>query len=128
MAEGIQSVLVVDDDDDVRENLVEILEREGFTVHSARNGKLALEELERCGGRCVVVLDLLMPEMDGYAFLEEQLKHAGAGSARPVIVLSAAQAVQEASKLPSVVAVLAKPFEVAQFVELVHEHASPIPR
>ena len=62
-------VLLVDDDEAIREALTELLVCEGFAVHPAQNGKEALDWLHRNGGPCVVVLDLMMPVMDGRTFL-----------------------------------------------------------
>ncbi|MFL5321643.1 MAG: PleD family two-component system response regulator [Myxococcaceae bacterium] len=60
-----------------RKEVRQILEREGFHVLSAANGYEALDAISRCKGRCIVVLDLLMPKMDGFQFLTEQLKLPG---------------------------------------------------
>lgn len=122
----VKSVVVVDDDGDVRENLQEILEREGFNVFAAKDGCEALKLIEQCRGRCLIVLDLLMPEMDGWEFLERQLAFPGAGSGRPIVVVSGAMDAPRALKMPGVVAVLMKPFELSEFVATVREHCQPI--
>jgi CheY-like chemotaxis protein len=63
-------ILVVDDDDDLRETLVDALSFEGLTVDSARNGQEAIQWLrEHREASCLVVLDLMMPVMDGKTFL-----------------------------------------------------------
>jgi signal transduction histidine kinase/DNA-binding response OmpR family regulator len=80
-------VLVVDDDAALRELLRRILEREGFTVTEADNGRVALERArERAPG--LVVLDLMMPEMDGFEFVAEFRRHE-AWRAIPIIVVTA---------------------------------------
>ncbi len=61
-------VLVVDDDDDVREMLSLVLEAEGFTVRTAWNGQLALQQLAAFTG--IVLLDLRMPIMSGWEVIE----------------------------------------------------------
>ena len=63
-------VLVVDDDVAVRELVRRMLEQEGYTVVEAENGRAALERL-RDGAPGVILLDLMMPEMDGFEFLTE---------------------------------------------------------
>jgi CheY-like chemotaxis protein len=64
-------VLVVEDDDVIRESMSELLALEGFDVIAAANGREALE-LVRAGWRpCAVLLDLFMPVMDGWQFLAE---------------------------------------------------------
>jgi len=62
--------LVVEDEPDSREVMRRMLESEGWEVREARNGREALEELGR-GVPSIVVLDLMMPEMDGFQFLDE---------------------------------------------------------
>ena len=63
------SVLLVDDDVAIREALAEVLVDEGFAVHQAVNGREALDWLHHDGSNgsrpCVVLLDLMMPVMDG---------------------------------------------------------------
>lgn len=90
-------VLVVDDDDDVRACLAEVLGDEGYLVHTASNGREALDALRDEGLRPdVIVLDMMMPVMDGWAFRAEQLKIAELAGI-PVIVFTAygAGAVEE---------------------------------
>jgi signal transduction histidine kinase len=61
-------VLVADDDRDIRESLEDLLEDEGYEVLSAENGKQALKCLQSGGGADAILLDLRMPEMDGWEF------------------------------------------------------------
>ena len=63
------SVLIVEDDNDLREAYVMILQSEGIDVHAAENGKVALEKLEQAGDPGIIFLDLRMPVMDGLEFL-----------------------------------------------------------
>jgi len=80
-------VLVVDDDPDLRTLLRRMLEREGYVVAEADNGRVALTRIsERVPG--AILLDLMMPEMDGFEFLEE-LRRDEAGRGIPVIVVTA---------------------------------------
>lgn len=68
------SVLVVEDDDDVRDMMVELLEAGGYTALIARHGEEALAQL-RAGQRpCIILLDLMMPVMDGWTFCDEVQK------------------------------------------------------
>jgi CheY-like chemotaxis protein len=84
------SVLLVDDDQALREMLEEILLSEGFRVTCTSNGLEALEVL-RAGLRPgVILLDLMMPVMDGFAFREEQLRDSALANI-PVVVFTAAQ-------------------------------------
>jgi CheY-like chemotaxis protein len=66
-------ILVVDDDPDIRESLREVLEDEGYDVACVANGREALDHLKASSPRpCVILLDLMMPVMDGWQFRREQ--------------------------------------------------------
>jgi CheY-like chemotaxis protein len=80
-------VLVVDDDLTVRQLLRRMLEPEGYTVVEAENGRAALERLQ-AGVPALILLDLMMPEMDGFEFLTELRRHE-AWRAIPVVVVTA---------------------------------------
>src|SRR5690242_5374004 len=68
-------ILVVEDDADVREALVDVLEAEGFSVAMAEDGAQALDYLGGAAPRpALILLDLMMPNMNGLQFREEQLK------------------------------------------------------
>ena len=69
-----EGILVVDDDDDVRDTIVQCFTDEGYQVSGARHGQEALEKL-RDGSTlpCVILLDIMMPVMDGRAFRAAQL-------------------------------------------------------
>ena len=81
-------VLVIDDDDEVRDALAELLESEGFQVEKASNGREGLELLRHEPPPAVIVLDLLMPEMDGWQFCEEQASDPSIRGI-PVLIVSA---------------------------------------
>lgn len=66
------SILIVEDERDVREILKEVLELEGYKVHVASNGKEAIDVLGRIERPCLILLDLMMPVMNGWDFLEKR--------------------------------------------------------
>ncbi len=66
---GRPRALVVDDDDPIRTMLSKIVERQGLEVDTARDGEEAINLIDRDGYR-VIVLDLMMPRLDGFAVLE----------------------------------------------------------
>jgi CheY-like chemotaxis protein len=82
-------VLVVDDDADVRELLRVALEPEGYNVSCVRNGREALNHLRSHAETCVILLDLMLPVMDGTHFRTTQL-HDRALAWIPVILMSGA--------------------------------------
>jgi CheY-like chemotaxis protein len=66
-------ILVVDDDDDIRDNLRTFLEEEGYQVHLAANGRDALDYLDGCTSLpALILLDLMMPVLDGWGFRARQ--------------------------------------------------------
>jgi CheY-like chemotaxis protein len=81
------TVLVVEDDAPTRELLRRLLEKEGWRVDQATNGREALAAVER-SLPSLILLDLMMPEMDGFEFLEE-MRRRGGGRRVPVIVVTA---------------------------------------
>jgi signal transduction histidine kinase/CheY-like chemotaxis protein len=80
-------ILVVEDDPNTRDLLRSILTKDGWTVQTAENGRIALGKVSNIHPG-LVLLDLMMPEMDGFAFLEEFRKLPWAGRV-PVVVLTA---------------------------------------
>jgi CheY-like chemotaxis protein len=73
LARAPDTVLVVDDDLSVRTALKELFETEGYAVALAANGRAALNHLRGGLRPCVILLDLMMPVMDGWDFRAEQL-------------------------------------------------------
>jgi DNA-binding response OmpR family regulator len=107
-------VLVVDDDPDILDALAEILEVEGYEVQRARNGREALQRLEQ-GLPDLVLLDLMMPVMDGWEFA----RSLAPGARPPIIVLSADRNVSVKAKEIGALGWLAKPFELTELLAAV---------
>jgi CheY-like chemotaxis protein len=87
------TILVVDDDADIREVLTEVLVESGRDVVTASNGEEALGVLRSATTLCLVLLDLMMPVMDGYRVLEAR-RQDPALSAIPVVVITAGRSVE----------------------------------
>jgi len=103
-------VLVVDDDKGLQESLQALLEMEGYAVAVAGDGLEALQKLED-SQPAVILLDLMMPRMNGHEFLEE-LQRRGRRPAIPIIVLTAdGHAKQKATQLRAE-GYVAKPFDI----------------
>jgi len=109
------NVLVVDDQEVIRDTLQTALDDEGFTVECAANGKEALDILERWDP-CVILLDLMMPVMDGWAFCEEQRR---SGDRTPVVLLSAAGGLDEQAKILCAAGFIAKPFDIDHVISAI---------
>jgi signal transduction histidine kinase len=111
----LASVLVIDDDVDVREALVELLVDRGYSVLTASNGLEALNLLASLAEPpSSIVLDLMMPLLDGYGVLEALQKNPKLTHI-PVTVVSAAHGVERA-RLSHASAVLSKPIEVERLL------------
>ena len=104
-------VFIVDDDFGIRDAFREILEDEGYRVASAANGRAALEELRRCGPPCVILLDLMMPVMDGWQFRVEQQRDPQLAEI-PVVVVSADSQVKQKARALKAAGYLQKPIEM----------------
>jgi two-component system chemotaxis response regulator CheY len=110
--------LVVDDNQDIRVLLKQALELEGFKVREAENGAIATRILDDGLQPCVVLLDLMMPVMDGREFLK--LKKSRADWAElNIVVVSALTVTNE--NLEGVRAVIKKPVDIESMVNLIEE-------
>jgi CheY-like chemotaxis protein len=118
----VHRILIVDDEPMIRDSLVEFLEDHGYEAVGAANGREALSELG-AGARLpsLILLDLMMPFMDGRSFREEQLADP-ALSEIPVIVFSAYQDVAATAGELHAVAHLKKPLRLPDLLRLVQEH------
>jgi CheY-like chemotaxis protein len=115
-------ILVVDDDDSIREALSELLADAGYQVDSAANGKAALEYLRRADSApCVILLDLMMPVMDGETFRREQLADPALRDI-PVVLLTAAGR-QAAARVPAN-GLLLKPVSLDDALAAIAQHCS----
>jgi len=104
-------ILVVDDDDDIRESLAWLLEDEGYRVDAAANGRDALVVLARIPLPSVALVDLRMPVMDGVELIE-RLRADPRYASLPVIVFSAASTVAP----PAGVSLLRKPIPTGELL------------
>jgi len=115
-------LLVVEDDADVREVLVDALRAEGYEVAAAKNGREALSLLAAGPIPDAIVLDLLMPVMNGWEFREAQLRDTALARI-PVIVVSASSPGPIGTSVH-----LVKPFELATLLAAVERVAERAPR
>ncbi len=115
-------VVVVEDDPDIREVLQEMLDAGGHQVLTASNGREALEVLDRVASPCLVLLDLMMPVMSGFAFLEE-LRRRPDQARVSVLLISANAQVEQTARGSRVVGFVKKPFDLDDVLALVDSHA-----
>lgn len=83
-----KTILIVEDDQSIRSTLKLALEIQGYTVFAAANGKEGLETLSQMPKPCLILLDLMMPVMDGWGFAEALGQDANFAHI-PVIVITA---------------------------------------
>ena len=117
-------VMIVDDDPDIRESLMEFLEDHGFETIGARDGREALETLGSADPPpCVIILDLMMPIMDGRTFREKQLEH-GALAGIPVVVISAYRDVAQSVREMQAAAWIPKPLNLTTLLRVIRERCA----
>jgi DNA-binding response OmpR family regulator len=112
-----QHILVVDDDPAIRDVVTDILEMSDYSVRTASNGAEALEEVKR-ERPAAVILDLMMPVMDGREFLR-RCRSSQPCSRVPVVVMSAARDAEMAANELGAQAFLPKPFEMDDVLAVV---------
>jgi DNA-binding response OmpR family regulator len=108
----MKRVLVVEDDGEIRRLLADLISHEGYVVDQARQGNEALAAMARHRPD-LIVLDLMMPIMDGWDFLEK------CPAGIPIVVVSALDEVHNAKAHPDVRAVLQKPVRMDALADAV---------
>lgn len=111
-------VLVVDDDEAIRDTLDDLLSEEGYTITTAANGRAALDLLEHAPPPALILLDLMMPEMNGYELFDELHKQTRFRDI-PVIVLSAYSFSDQVRAPLDAAAFLPKPLDLSRLLALV---------
>ncbi len=122
-AEGpVSTILLVEDDDAIRESVSECLVLEGYNVALAVNGAEALDWLERADRPAVVLLDMIMPVMTGAELLVRMRRNPMLASV-PVVLMTAAMQKEPAAM--SAQALLPKPFDLAELLQTVARFCGP---
>jgi CheY-like chemotaxis protein len=114
-----ERVLLVEDDADIRDTIAEVLEEDGFPTAAVDSGREALAHLASADALpAVILLDLMMPGVDGLTVAEELRKNP-AWAAIPVVVLSAAGDAAQLADALGAAACLRKPVHLEQLLECV---------
>ncbi len=120
MAEALKSILVVEDDHDTRVSLRNILEAEGYFVFSAANGKQALDFIKDIRPPCLILLDMVMPAMNGEEFVAA-ISSDSALHMIPVVLISAFPEVANKVVAKSF---MRKPIDLDALLNVVRHHCA----
>ena len=112
-------VVLVEDDEAIRLVFGELLRSEGYEVLTFANGREALEGLHGTRNPCLILLDWMMPEMNGEQFLRARTTHETAGKSPVVIVSAVTNWIQPT---PGAEERLPKPVDIDDFLRVVHSH------
>ncbi len=113
----VPRVLVVEDEDAIGEVIVDVLSDEGYEVRRARNGREALDVLQFWVPD-LIVLDFMMPIMDGRAFREAQRRDPAIADV-PVVLISGAREIEQKGEEIGAVAAIEKPFDIESLLTVV---------
>lgn len=115
-------ILVVDDDDDIRDTIIQCFGDEGYEAAGARHGQEALDKL-RSGASlpCMILLDIMMPVMDGRAFRAEQLRDPRLCDI-PIVVVTANANLGEVEAELKTAGALRKPVSLKQLFKVAEAH------
>ncbi len=114
-------ILIVEDDKDIRFSVAEVLEDSGFRTASAANGAEALAQLRQGLKPQLILLDLMMPVMDGFAFREEQRQHAD-WSKIPVVIMSADGNILAKKEKAGTAGYIRKPLDISDLITIVEKN------
>jgi CheY-like chemotaxis protein len=124
----MKSIVVIDDDDDVRDVITFALENEGFTVIAYENGKKGFEGLQKMDQNDypgLIIVDYLMPEMDGITFIKEiRSKFSDTIGKIPVAISSAMGSLDPAISAPKDLILLHKPMDLDDLIRVAKAHCS----
>lgn len=124
-----RSILIIEDNKEILDSLKLALEEEGFNIRTANNGKEGLEKLTIQPLPCAIMLDLMMPVMNGWEFLEEMKKDSSFLSI-PIIILSALgdkssslkNALGDKSLKLNIQEYYQKPIDLNSLLSTIHKH------
>ena len=115
-----KTIFVIEDDPGISFVLSELLEGEGFKVQVAENGVVALELLQKHGVPSLILLDMIMPKMNGWEFAKEFTEKYD--HLCPIIVMTAAADAKQRAKDINAVDLIEKPFDFDQFLATIKKH------
>ena len=127
MGQDRPAVLVIDDDPDIRLSVAMFMEIEGLPTDTVSDGQKALDYLRKNPPPGVILLDLVMPGMNGWDFLVAQRNDANLSSI-PVLIYSGVSPLKDLSPFPAVREIFVKPVDPKNLVIRVREYCGLLPR
>ncbi len=127
--ESKKKILIIEDDLDIRELVAEILTDEGYETHTAENGQAGLNYLVACDKSTLpdcVILDLMMPVMNGLQLIEHLIaNHPETLAKLPIIVTTAkGNPREDLANFPANITKIRKPMDVNELLNTVAKHSS----
>lgn len=117
-APNLHSILVVEDDNALRGLIAELLEIEGYQVSQAANGQEALDILDTISKPCLVLLDMMMPVMNGRVFLDKVMANASLAPI-PILVVSA---IADRANIKGTIGLMSKPIDTDALLKVVAQY------
>lgn len=114
-------ILLIEDDLAIQDSLMWVLEGEGYSLALANNGQEALDYLAKAEPPVLILLDIMMPVMDGFEFLEKQ-QHNSKLAEIPVIVLTADKYALSKIQRSKRNSFISKPLDLNAFLDLVRDY------
>jgi CheY-like chemotaxis protein len=114
---ALAQIMIVEDNADLRETLAELLNLEGYRVDDVANGQEALDRLRKVPPPRLILLDLMMPVMNGWAFLSE-LRRDPRWATIPVVVMSAMADEEAPRRLQGLAGCIRKPVDLEELLKL----------
>ena len=114
------NIVVLEDDEDIRNSIREVLEMDGYRVAAFQNGKEALDGMSGCTNACLILCDLMMPVMTGSEFLDARREIGDTWMAIPVFIVSAWP--EQAKGRTDVKGFLKKPIDLNILLQVVRQY------
>jgi len=119
---NLKTILIIEDDPDILFAITTFLELEGYAVRSAANGSAALELLKKEGMPNLILLDMIMPIMNGWQFAAEFNQQFDKRA--PIIVMTAAANAEQRAKDVNAAGWIAKPFKIEDLISNIQQHVA----
>lgn len=118
-----RKVMIVEDDADILEQIKQLLELEGFETILATNGRKAIDVLKTNASSlpCCIILDIMMPEMDGLSFIKEIAAHYPEFSGIKILIASAKRSPVDPKSIPLSFERIQKPFDVDELMSAIEK-------